>query len=342
MKARTFAAFVAPSVVLMLIFIALPLVGVFVQSFYSTKQVFQQISVESCTPGFTTQTCTTEIRSRQVLDAAGKPMTTTGFAGLEAYRQLLKPEEVSKAFAAGGGGWAALMTIDFYKALRFTLSFTLITLPLVVGLGLLIAIAVNNVTKAIRGPLIFVSLLPFIVTPVIGALSIRWLFIGDGILTEALRWMTGSSIAMFAQGWTIEILMMVYRVWHVAPFAFVVFYAGLQTVDQDTLESAIVDGASRMERLRHVVIPHLMPLIVFISLIHLMDSYRVFEEVIGFSSEAHRISLQWLTFSYLMPDETGNRSISRASASSMLTMVGIVLLLIPLLMRTWRDNRVSR
>jgi ABC-type sugar transport system permease subunit len=42
MKPRTFAAFVAPSVILMLVFIALPLISVFVQSFYSTKQVFQR------------------------------------------------------------------------------------------------------------------------------------------------------------------------------------------------------------------------------------------------------------------------------------------------------------
>ncbi|MEM6465006.1 MAG: sugar ABC transporter permease, partial [Pseudomonadota bacterium] len=34
-----------------------------------------------------------------------------------------------------------------------------------------------------------------------------------------------------------------------------------------------------------------------------------------------------------------NRSISRASASAMLTMVGIVILLIPLLRRTWKDHR---
>ena len=93
------------------------------------------------------------------------------------------------------------------------------------------------------------------------------------------------------------------------------------------------------ERLRYVVIPHLMPLIVFVALIHLMDAYRVFEEIVGFASEAHVISLQWLTFSYLMPDFTGNRYIARASASSMLTMVGIVLLLVPLLVRVWREHR---
>lgn len=342
MKPKTFAMFVAPSLALMVIFIALPLVSVLIQSFYIERPVYEQITVESCTPGFLTQTCTTETRSRQKIDANGRPEVTWDFVGLESYRLLLQPEEVAKAFAAGGGGLATVLGLDFYKALRFTLTFTLITMPLVIGLGLMIALAVNNVVKSIRGPLIFVSLLPFIITPVIGALSIRWLFIGDGILTSGLEALLGRDISMFAQGWTIEVLMLVYRVWHVAPFAFVVFYAGLQTVDQDTLESAIVDGASRWERLRYVIIPHLMPLIIFVALINLMDAYRVFEEIVGFSSQAHRISLQWLTFSYLMPDETGNRAVSRASASSMLTMVGIVILLIPLLMRTWRDHKIKR
>jgi multiple sugar transport system permease protein len=89
-------------------------------------------------------------------------------------------------------------------------------------------------------------------------------------------------------------------------------------------------------------VPHLAPLIVFVALIHLMDSYRVFDEIVGFSSQAHVISLQWLTFSFLMPDETGNRAITRAAASSMLTMIGIVVLLIVPLRRAWRDQRGRR
>jgi multiple sugar transport system permease protein len=231
------------------------------------------------------------------------------------------------------------LQIDFWKALRFTLMFTLLTLPLVIGVGLLIALTVNNAAKAVRGPVIFISLLPFIITPVIGSLSIYWLFVGDGILTAMMEKWTGTNISMFAQAWTIELLMYFYRVWHVAPFAFVIFYAGLQTVNMDTLESAVIDGASRWERLRHVIIPHLMPLIVFIALIHLMDCYRVFEEIIGFRSQAHVISLQWLTFDFLTPDDAGNRAIARASASAMLTMIGIVFLLILPLRRTWRDHK---
>lgn len=339
MKKSTFFVFVGPSLALMLIFIAAPLVSVFVQSFYLTQNVFEEVTVENCTPGFPNPVCQEVVQSRPVLDEFGNPVTETTFVGWDTYRVLLEPEAVVEAFSAGGGGFAALRNIDFYKALRFTVTFTLITLPLVIGVGLVIALAVNNAVKSLRGPVIFVSLLPFIITPVIGALSIRWLFVGDGILTAALESMLGYDIAVFAHGWAIEVLLLFYRVWHVAPFAFVIFYAGLQTVNQDTLESAIVDGASRFERLRYVIIPHLMPLIVFIALIHLMDAYRVFDEIIGLRSEAHRISLQWLSYNYLTPDDSGNRAISRASAASMLTMIGIVILLIPLLRRTWRDHR---
>jgi multiple sugar transport system permease protein len=324
---------------MMFIFIALPLVSVFWQSFHSTQRVFREVTVESCTPGFSRQICTTEVRSETATDENGKPVTRTAFVGWESYRLVLQPQAVIDALGDGWAGLSRVLEIDFYKALRFTLTFTLVTLPFVIGFGLLIAMMVNSTLRVLRGPIIFVSLLPYIITPVIGALSIRWLFVGDGILTVALSEMLGRRVSMFAQGWTIELLMLFYRVWHVVPFAFVVFYAGLQTVDQDTLDSAIVDGASRFDRLRYVVLPHLMPLIIFVSLIHLMDAYRVFEEVIGFSSQAHRISLQWLTFHYLSPDQAGNRSISRASASAMLTIVGVAFILAPLLTRTWRDHR---
>ncbi len=339
MKFKTFAAFVGPSVFMMLLFIAAPLVSVFIQSFQVTQPILEQVEVETCTPGFLTQTCTTELKTVPVLDENGKTMTQTRWVGFESYRNVLQMDKFWDA--VGRGSWNDIMHIDFWRALRFTLSFTLLTLPLVIGVGLAIALAVNNATRSIRGPIIFISLLPFIITPVIGSLSIYWLFVGDGILTSMLERWTGTNISMFAQAWTIELLMYFYRVWHVAPFAFVIFYAGLQTVNMDTLESAVIDGANRWERLRHVIVPHLMPLITFIALIHLMDCYRVFEEIVGFRSQAHVISLQWLTYDFMTPDDAGNRAISRASASAMLTMIGIVFLLILPLRRTWRDHKGS-
>ena len=337
MKKKTFLMFVGPSVFMMLVFIALPLLSVLWQSFHVTQPIYQQVEVETCTAGLLGSTCETELKTRPILDENGKVQTRTSFVGLQSYRNVIEPEKLTAAISSGN--WGDITNIRFWAALRFTLMFTLLTLPLVIGTGLLIALAVNNTVQRLKGPVIFISLLPFIITPVIGALSIRWLFIGDGILTAGLEWWLDRDIAMFAQAWTIELMMYIYRVWHVAPFAFVVFYAGLQTVNQDAVEAAIIDGASRWQRLRYIIVPHLMPLVVFLTLIHLMDAYRVFEEIVGFSASAHVISLQWLTYEYLLQDGTGARAISRASASAILTMIGIAILLGPPLRRVWREQR---
>ena len=340
MKKRDFYFFVVPSLLMMFLFIAVPLAIVFKQSFYITQNVFEKVEVETCTPGFLKQICETKIESKPKLDENGNIIEVSVFVGFENYKNLLQFNKFKNAVY--NFSLNELEQINFWKAFRFTITFCLITLPLVIFLGLLIALTVNNLTRSIKGPVIFISLLPFIITPIIGALAIRWLFVGEGILTALLEYLMQKDIAMFANAWTLELLMIIYRVWHVAPFAFIVFYAGLQTVNKEILESAVIDGANRFERLRYIIIPHLMPLIIFVSLIHLMDSYRVFEEIVAFSSQAYVISLQWLTYDFLIPDETGNRLINRASTSAMLTMVGVSIIITPLLKRTWEDYREGK
>ncbi len=340
MKKRDFYLFVVPSLLMMFLFIAVPLAIVFKQSFYITQNVFEKVEVETCTPGFLKQICETKIETKPKLDENGNVIEVSVFVGFENYKNLLQINKFKNAVY--NLSLNEIEKINFWKAFRFTISFCLITLPLVIFLGLLIALTVNNLTRSIKGPVIFISLLPFIITPIIGALAIRWLFVGEGILTALLEYIMQKDIAMFANAWTLELLMTIYRVWHVAPFAFIVFYAGLQTVNKEILESAVIDGANRFERLRYIIIPHLMPLIIFVSLIHLMDSYRVFEEIVAFSSQAYVISLQWLTYDFLIPDETGNRLINRASTSAMLTMVGVSIIITPLLKRTWEDYREGK
>ena len=337
MRRSTFWKFVGPSVFLMVLFIAMPLFSVLWQSFFLSVPVVNVVEIETCTPGFPSPICETGQKSQALLGEDGRPVKNTSFVGLDLYRSVMEPAIVWSALQAGDLG--AILRLDFWRALRFTVTFSFITLPLVVGIGLLIALAVNNSVARLRGPVIFISLLPYIITPVIGGISIYWLFVGDGLVTRLIEGMLGRNISVMTHGWAVEALMMFYRVWHVAPFAFVIFYAGLQGVNRDTLESAMIDGASRFERLRYVIVPHLMPLIVFVTLIHLMDSYRVFEEIVAFNAQSQRISLQWLTYDFLQPDDSGNRAIGRASASSMLTMIGIVIIIFPVLRRTWRDHR---
>ena len=121
-----------------------------------------------------------------------------------------------------------------------------------------------------------------------------------GIIGSALQWLFADpDLSLKASTGLTWIMLIVYGIWHAAPFSFIVFYAGLQTLPQDTLESAQIDGASRWQQVRYVIIPHLMPLITFIALMQLMDNFRVFEPIVGFNSEAHAASLSWFIFNDL-------------------------------------------
>jgi ABC-type sugar transport system permease subunit len=208
---------------------------------------------------------------------------------------------------------------------------------MVILIGLLIALSVNSIYAQLRGVVIFFSLLPFVITPLIGALVLYWMIDSRGILGNLLQWMAGDpSLSLKASTGLMWVSLIIYGIWHAAPFAFVIFYAGLQTLPQDQMEAAQIDGASRLQRVRYVILPHLMPLVTFVTLIQLMDNFRVFEPIIGFNAEAHATSLSWAIFNDLGGE---TRQFSSAAATSVITIIGVAILLTPVLIRTWRDFR---
>lgn len=336
MKHRTFFWFFLPSGLAMLFFIALPIISVVLQSLH-TPHDRVIIEVENCGPfGCEMETAvdaeaTKAIRAEQPL---GK------WAGLSIYmdRGHLAVNEVAEAWSNSdnfGAFFSRVGNLPFYKAMGFTLSYTFIVTPLLIILGFIIAVTVNSLNRHLKGLVIFFSLLPMIVTPLIGSLILFWMIDSRGILGNFLQFLASDpNLSLKASTPLTWVMLMVYGVWHAAPFAFVVFYAGLQTLPQDTLESAMIDGASRWERIRYVVIPHIMPLVTFVALIQLMDNFRVLEPIIGFNASAHATSLSWIILNDLGGE---TRLLSAAATTSVLTIIGISILLMPVLIRTWRD-----
>ncbi|GHA32882.1 ABC transporter permease [Devosia pacifica] len=337
MPHKTFLAFILPAVIAMLLFIALPIVSVIVQSLYvEHEQVLEE--VENCGPFG----CTTEVRVDAEATAALKSADPLGrFNGLGTFfnRSHLAVSEIGVILADNDGLGdiaARIYNLPFYKALLFTLSYTFIVTPLGMILGFLIALSVNSVSQVLKGPVIFFSLLPMIITPLIGSLILFWMINSQGILGSALQALFNDpTLSLKASTPLTWLTLFVYGVWTAAPFSFVVFYAGLQTVPGDTLESAMIDGASRWERVRYVIIPHLGPLATFVALVQLMDNFRVFEPIVGFSAEANATSLSWLVFNDLQGEST--QLFGSAAATSLLTIAGVIVLLSPVLVRTWRE-----
>jgi ABC-type sugar transport system permease subunit len=341
MPHRTFIAFVLPSILAMLVFIALPIVSAVVQSLYIEHQKVI-VTVENCDPfGCKKEQHIDNAATEKLL--AEQPLGQ--FNGIKTYlnRNHLAFEEIAASWNAEktfGGFLGSVATLPFYKALLFTLFYTFLVTPLVVLLGFVIALAVNSLPSLVKGPVIFVSLLPMIITPLIGSLVLFWMIDANGIIGGTLQKLVGNSeLSLKASATLTWIVIVIYGVWNAAPFAFIILYTGLQTVPGDTLESAMIDGASRWERIRYVVLPHLMPLFTFITLIQLMDNFRVFEPIVGFSAEAHATSLSWIIFNDLRGQ--GTPLFGSAAATSVLTIIGVTVLMSPVLRRTWRDFKAK-
>ncbi len=324
MKTRSFIQFTAPSVALMLALLALPLVMTFWLSVRNCAPELELVSVKQTGP-FGTQEVVTQ---RARVDASGNLVEQCAFAGFDYYRKILGLGTDEASNGLGG------QHNEFLEALKLTLIYTLVTTPFVLGGGLALALAVNRAARGLRGFLISASLLPFIITPVVGALAIKWLFRDNGLVPHVLS-QFGVEVFWMAQAWSARLLIILYGIWHVLPFAFIVLYAGLQSVPQDALEAATIDGASRWQKLRFVTLPHLMPLVTFVTMIHLMDAYRVFEPVLVLTQGTFTTSVQYLTY-YVLLEENNP---FKASAAAVLTVLGIALLLIPILRKTWREQR---
>ncbi len=337
MPHKTFMAFIWPSLLAMVLFIALPILSVGYQSlFIEHKQIL--IEAETCGPFGCNKEVAVDVEAMAELRAeqpAGR------FNGLGTYTNAshLAFDEIGEIFATSenfGQIRDRIMNLPFYKALIFTLSYTFIVTPLVIVFGFIIAVVVNSIPSFLKGPVIFFSLLPMIVTPLVGSLVLFWMIDSRGIIGAGLQALFGDpTLSLKASPTLTWVTLFVYGVWHSAPFAFVVFYAGLQTVPKDTLESAMVDGASRWERVRFVTIPYLMPLATFIALMQLMDNFRIFEPIIGFSAAASATSLSYLIYNDLRAAESP--LFGSAAATSMLTIVGVIILLLPVLRRNWRE-----
>lgn len=337
MKHRTFIWFIFPSLAAMIVFIALPIFSVFTQSlFVSHDQVL--IETENCGPFGCKVEVSVDINATKQLNIE-KPLGK--FNGLKTYtnRNHLAFDEVSEAWSSSPDIYKffkALLNLPFYKALLFTLTYTFCVTPFVIIIGLFIALGVNSLPKFLKGPTIFVSLLPMIVTPLIGALILFWMTDSEGIIGATLQLIfNNDTLSLKASPSLTWLMLIVYGIWHSIPFSFIVFYAGLQTVPKETIEAAMIDGANRSQRVWFVTIPYIMPLVIFISLIQLMDNFRVFEPIVGFSAEANATSLSWIIYNDLRGQDI--QLFGSASATSMLTIIGVGVLLIPILFKTWRD-----
>jgi multiple sugar transport system permease protein len=242
------------------------------------------------------------------------------FVGLANYIGLLAEERF----------WSDLLTTIIIVGVS-------VSLQLVIGLAL--ALALYACTRGVR-LISLLNFLPHVVTPVVGGIFLKWMFVGRWGLLDA----TIMSFDIFPPDWLgdpfwAKFSLIAADTWKFMPFLMLVLYAGLQSFDTALLEAASIDGANPWQRLRYIILPMMKPLILFVVAIRTMDAFRFFDLVYVLTNGGPGTATETIT---LYTYQLGFRmlEIGRASALGMLTLLivaAMVGLMIWLMQRRGRE-----
>jgi len=172
-----------------------------------------------------------------------------------------------------------LGTHAFRRSLGITLRFVLLTVPTGLVLGLGLALLGHQRLRGIR---IYRALFSSTVATSVAVASLMWLTLlhpSIGLVNQLLVKLGHERIIFLqSQGWALLSVAAV-TVWQKLGFTFIVISAGLQSVPDEQLESARIDGAGAWARFRHVTLPLLSPTLLFAVVVLTISSFQAFGQI---------------------------------------------------------------
>lgn len=169
----------------------------------------------------------------------------------------------------------------FWKALRNTLYFAVVVVPLQAGFALLLALLVN---AKIRGVNIFRTLyfVPVVTSIVVVSILWRFMYQPDGLVNNLLQtlsfnvvhgtdWLNNPTAAMPA--------IMFMSIWQAVGFHMVIWLSGLQTIPGELYEAAELDGADKWQQFRYITWPGLKATRTFILVTITIAALSLFSQI---------------------------------------------------------------
>jgi multiple sugar transport system permease protein len=178
----------------------------------------------------------------------------------------------------GGANWQRLVEdARFWQDAGQTLRFAVCSVALELVLGFALALLLHQPLRG-RGALRALSLLPWALPTTVMALGWRWILNDPhGPLNAALRSLGAPSYGFLSTPATTWFFAVLADVWKTMPFVALLLLAGLQTIPADLEEALRLEGATRLQILRRLTLPLLVPYITLALLFRLAQALGVFD-----------------------------------------------------------------
>lgn len=169
---------------------------------------------------------------------------------------------------------------DFWIALQNTAVITLILVPVNILVALIIAGLIFPLRP--RGQNFFKGAfyLPGIVSAVVIAMVWQWMFTEhNGLVNMLLRSAGFEGVGWFSSRWNAVWAIIISSLPYAPGAGIILYVAALGRVPPELVESASIDGASTLQKWRHIMLPLLRPTTLYLVVISTIESFKVFTPV---------------------------------------------------------------
>jgi multiple sugar transport system permease protein len=192
---------------------------------------------------------------------------TPNFVGVDNYEDILGGEE-------------------FWRVLRNTLYFIILYIPLILCASIVAAVLLNNTYKGI-GLYRVLFFIPVLTSWVAGALIWKWV-LSDvyGPVNQLLSFVGIDGPAWLQDRlWAMPGIVMA-SIWKDMGFFALIMLGGLQSINPSYYEAAQIDGASLWQRFTRITLPLLSPILFFVMIICIINSFQLFPQVMIMTTDA--------------------------------------------------------
>lgn len=167
----------------------------------------------------------------------------------------------------------------FWQAMRNTLWFVVLGVPLIVALSLGAALLIHARTVRWRAVWRVALFAPFVTTLV--ATAVVWNYLLHtryGLINYGLGFVGIGPVDWLGNPSTALPAILMFVAWKSFGYNMIIFLAALQTVNKDLLDAARVDGAGPWMRFRHVTLPAIAPTVLLVSILTVAGMFQLFAE----------------------------------------------------------------
>lgn len=249
----------------------------------------------------------------------GGAFNTMQWVGLGNYAEIFKTAKVAEK------GLGYLFTkVDLGIALKNTVFYTLVTVPLTLVCAMALAIALN---KAVKGAVGFrtVFFFPYVASMVAICVCWRFMMMKDGPINQMIMAMGIN----YNKSWTADSVMAIWSiilvsVWRNMGYYMVIYLAALQGVPTDLYEAATMDGANKWQQFTHVTLPQLRPTTFFASTMMIISCFKIYD-VVAIMTEGGPGRSTKMLVTYIYDEAFSNFNYGIASAIAMVLLVIVLI-----------------